>query len=108
MINYDTIIFYCPICKEKNNVQVIHEKAKKAFFQSTNIPAYVAVSIVSQKIYCKKCTKTLVIGFEDIPVRQYNLSVKLDCSDDFTGMESWYEMECNGNNIPGASNEEYS
>ena len=107
-MDYDTIIFYCPVCREKNNVQVIHEKAKKAFFQSTNIPAYVAVSIVSQKIYCKKCTKTLVIGFEDIPVRQYNLSVKLDCSDDFTGMESWYEMECNGNNIPGASNEEYS
>ena len=107
-MDYDTIIFYCPVCQEKNNVQVIHEKAKKAFFQSTNIPAYVAVSIVSQRIYCKKCTKTLVIGFEDIPVRQYNLSVKLDCSDDFTGMESWYEMECNGNNIPRASNEEYS
>ena len=107
-MDYDTIIFYCPVCREKNNVQVIHEKAKKAFFQSTNIPAYVAVSIVSQKIYCKKCTKTLVIGFEDIPVRQYNLSVKLDCSDDFTGMESWYEMECNGNNIQRASNEEYS
>jgi len=80
-MDYDIIIFYCPVCKEKNNVQ---------------------------KIYCKKCTKTLVIGFEDIPVRQYNLSVKLDCSDDFTGMESWYEMECNGNNIPRASNEEYS
>ena len=107
-MDYDTIIFYCPVCQEKNNVQVIHGKATNTYFQSTNIPAYVAVSIVSQKIYCKKCTKTLVIGFEDIPVRQYNLSVKLDCSDDFTGMESWYEMECNGNNIPRASNEEYS
>ena len=107
-MDYDTIIFYCPVCREKNNVQVIHEKAKNAFFQSTNIPAYVAVSIKSQKINCEKCSKTLVLGFEDIPVRQYNLSVKLDCSDDFTGMESWYEMECNGNNIPGASNEEYS
>ena len=107
-MDYDTIIFYCPICQAKNNVQVIHGKATNTYFQSTNIPAYVAVSIVSQKIYCKKCTKTLVIGFEDIPVRQYNLSVKLDCSDDFTGMESWYEMECNGNNIPRASNEEYS
>ena len=105
---YDTIIFYCPVCQEKNNVQVIHGKATNTYFQSTNIPPFVAVSIVSQKIYCKKCTKTLVIGFEDIPVRQYNLSVKLDCSDDFTGMESWYEMECNGNNIPRASNEEYS
>ena len=102
-MDYDTIIFYCPVCQEKNNVQVIHEKAKKAFFQSTNIPAYVAVSIVSQKIYCKKCTKTLVIGFEDIPVRQYNLSVKLDCSDDFTGMESWYEDQ-----VPKATDEEYT
>ena len=107
-MDYDTIIFYCPICQAKNNVQVIHGKATNTYFQSTNIPPYVAVSIVSQRIYCKKCTKTLVIGFEDIPVRQYNLSVKLDCSDDFTGMESWYEMECNGNNIPRASNEEYS
>ena len=107
-MDYDTIIFYCPVCQEKNNVQVIHGKATNTYFQSTNIPPYVAVSIVSQRIYCKKCTKTLVIGFEDIPVRQYNLSVKLDCSDDFTGMESWYEMECNGNNIPRASNEEYS
>ena len=87
---------------------MIHGKATNTYFQSTNIPPFVAVSIVTQRIYCKKCTKTLVIGFEDIPVRQYNLSVKLDCSDDFTGMESWYEMECNGNNIPGASNEEYS
>ena len=93
MSNYDTIIFYCPICKEKNNVQVIHEKAKKAFFQSTNIPAYVAVSIKSQKINCEKCSKTLVLGFEDIPIRQYNLIVKLDCSNDYTGMEGWYDEE---------------
>ena len=93
MSNYDTIIFYCPICKEKNNVQVIHEKAKKAFFQSTNIPAYVAVSIKSQKINCEKCSKTLVLGFGDIPVRQYNLIVKLDCSNDYTGMEGWYDEE---------------
>ena len=107
-MDYDIIIFYCPVCQEKNNVQVIHGKATNTYFQSTNIPPFVAVSIVTQRIYCKKCTKTLVIGFEDIPVRQYNLSVKLDCSDDFTGMESWYEMECNGNNIPRASNEEYS
>ena len=91
MSDYDTIIFYCPICKEKNNVQVIHEKAENAYFQSTNIPTYVAVSIKSQKINCKKCSKTLVLGFGDIPVRQYNLTVKLDCSNDFTGMEGWYE-----------------
>ena len=103
MINYDTIIFYCPICKEKNNVQVIHEKAKKAFFQSTNIPAYVAVSIKSQKINCEKCSKTLVLGFGDIPVRQYNLTVKLDCSNDYTGMEGWYEDQ-----IPKATDEEYT
>ena len=103
MSDYDTIIFYCPICKEKNNVQVIHEKAKKAFFQSTNIPAYVAVSIKSQKINCKKCSKTLVLGFEDIPIRQYNLIVKLDCSNDYTGMEGWYDDQ-----IPKATDEEYT
>ena len=103
MINYDTIIFYCPICKEKNNVQVIHEKAKKAFFQSTNIPAYVAVSIKSQKINCKKCSKTLVLGFRDIPVRQYNLTVKLDCSNDYTGMEGWYEDQ-----VPNTTDEDYT
>ena len=103
MSNYDTIIFYCPICKEKNNVQVIHEKAKKAFFQSTNIPAYVAVSIKSQKINCEKCSKTLVLGFGDIPVRKYNLTVKLDCSNDFTGMEGWYEDQ-----VPNATDEDYA
>ena len=103
MSNYDTIIFYCPICKEKNNVQVIHEKAKKAFFQSTNIPAYVAVSIKSQKINCEKCSKTLVLGFGDIPVRQYNLTVKLDCSNDYTGMEGWYEDQ-----VPNATDEDYA
>ena len=100
---YDTIIFYCPICKEKNNVQVIHEKAKNAFFQSTNIPAYVAVSIKSQKINCEKCSKTLVLGFEDIPIRQYNLIVKLDCSNDYTGMEGWYEDQ-----IPNTTDEDYT
>jgi len=103
MSNYDTIIFYCPICKEKNNVQVIHEKAKKAFFQSTNIPAYVAVSIKSQKINCEKCSKTLVLGFGDIPVRKYNLTVKLDCSNDYTGMEGWYEDQ-----VPNTTDEEYT
>ena len=100
---YDTIIFYCPICKEKNNVQVIHEKAKKAFFQSTNIPAYVAVSIKSQKINCEKCSKTLVLGFGDIPVRKYNLTVKLDCSNDYTGMEGWYDDQ-----VPNATDEDYA
>jgi len=103
MSNYDTIIFYCPICKEKNNVQVIHEKAKKAFFQSTNIPAYVAVSIKSQKINCEKCSKTLVLGFGDIPVRKYNLTVKLDCSNDYTGMEGWYEDQ-----VPNTTDEDYA
>ena len=103
MSDYDTIIFYCPICKEKNNVQVIHEKAKKAFFQSTNIPAYVAVSIKSQKINCEKCSKTLVLGFGDIPVRQYNLTVKLDCSNDYTGMEGWYEDQ-----VPNTTDEDYA
>ena len=103
MSDYDTIIFYCPICKEKNNVQVIHEKAKKAFFQSTNIPAYVAVSIKSQKINCEKCSKTLVLGFGDIPVRKYNLTVKLDCSNDFTGMEGWYEDQ-----VPNTTDEDYA
>ena len=103
MSDYDTIIFYCPICKEKNNVQVIHEKAKKAFFQSTNIPAYVAVSIKSQKINCEKCSKTLVLGFGDIPVRKYNLTVKLDCSNDYTGMEGWYEDQ-----VPNTTDEDYT
>ena len=103
MSDYDTIIFYCPICKEKNNVQVIHEKAKNAFFQSTNIPTYVAVSIKSQKINCEKCSKTLVLGFGDIPVRQYNLTVKLDCSNDFTGMEGWYEDQ-----VPNTTDEDYT
>ena len=102
-MDYDIIIFYCPVCKEKNNVQVIHKKAKKAFFQSTNIPSYVAVSIKSQKINCKKCSKTLVLGFGDIPARQYNLTVKLDCSNDFTGMEGWYEDQ-----ISRETDEEYS
>ena len=102
-MDYDTIIFYCPVCREKNNVQVIHEKAKNAFFQSTNIPAYVAVSIKSQKINCEKCSKTLVLGFGDIPVRKYNLTVKLDCSNDYTGMEGWYEDQ-----IPKATDEEYT
>ena len=102
-MDYDIIIFYCPVCQEKNNVQVIHEKAKKAFFQSTNIPAYVAVSIKSQKINCEKCSKTLVLGFGDIPVRQYNLTVKLDCSNDYTGMEGWYEDQ-----VPNATDEDYA
>ena len=102
-MDYDTIIFYCPVCQEKNNVQVIHEKAKKAFFQSTNIPAYVAVSIKSQKINCEKCSKTLVLGFGDIPVRKYNLTVKLDCSNDYTGMEGWYEDQ-----VPNTTDEDYA
>ena len=100
---YDTIIFYCPICKEKNNVQVIHENAKNTFFQSTNIPSDVAVSIKSQKINCEKCSKTLILGYGDIPVRQYNLTVKLDCSNDYTGMEGWYDDQ-----IPKATGEDYS
>ena len=102
-MDYDTIIFYCPVCQEKNNVQVIHGKATNTYFQSTNIPPFVAVSIVSQRIYCKKCTKTLVIGFEDIPVRQYNLTVKIDCSNDYTGMEGWYDDQ-----IPKATDEDYA
>ena len=100
---YDTIIFYCPVCQEKNNVQVIHEKAKNTFFQSTNIPSYVAVSIKSQKINCEKCSKTLILGYGDIPVRQYNLTVKLDCSNDYTGMEGWYDDQ-----IPKATDEDYA
>ena len=102
-MDYDTIIFYCPVCQEKNNVQVIHGKATNTYFQSTNIPAYVAVSIKSQKIKWKKCTKTLVLGFGDVPVRQYNLTVKIDCSNDYTGMEGWYDDQ-----IPKATDEDYA
>ena len=102
-MDYDTIIFYCPSCQAKNNVQVIHGKATNTYFQSTNIPAYVAVSIKSQKINCEKCSKTLILGYGDIPVKQYNLTVKLDCSNDYTGMEGWYDDQ-----IPKATDEDYS
>ena len=102
-MDYDTIIFYCPSCQAKNNVQVIHGKATNTYFQSTNIPAYVAVSIKSQKINCEKCSKTLILGYGDIPVKQYNLTVKLDCSNDYTGMEGWYDDQ-----IPKATDEDYA
>ena len=102
-MDYDTIIFYCPSCQAKNNVQVIHGKATNTYFQSTNIPAYVAVSIKSQKINCEKCSKTLLLGFGDVPVRQYNLTVKIDCSNDYTGMEGWYDDQ-----IPKATDEDYA
>ncbi len=90
---YDTIRFYCPSCKEKNHLFIGHLNASNDFFQSTNIPPAIAINIKSQKIKCENCNKSLAIDLEDIPVRQYNLRVRIDCTGHYKGMEEWYDEE---------------
>lgn len=90
---YDTIRFYCPYCKEKNHTYVGHENASGEFFQANNLPAHIASKIKSQKIKCKNCNRNLAIDLEDVPVRQYNLKVRLDCTGHYGGMEEWYEPQ---------------
>jgi len=102
MNTYDTIRFYCPCCKEKNHIFVGHINASNNFFQSTNIPSLVASNIKPQRIKCKSCNRPLSINLEDIPVRQYNLLVRLDCSGQSGGMEEWYEDA-----IPKYTDEDY-
>jgi transcription elongation factor Elf1 len=100
---FDTIIFYCPFCNYGNNVQVKHEKATNDYFFQKNIPSYIAVEIKSQNVKCQGCDKPLSLNLEDVPVRQYNLLVRLDCSNQTQGMEEWYEDQ-----IPKATDEEYN
>jgi transcription elongation factor Elf1 len=100
---YDTIIFYCPICNNKNNVQVNHEKATNDYFHQKNIPSHIAIEIKSQKMKCENCSKTLSLDLEDVPIRQYNLLVRLDCTGHSLGMEEWYD-----DGIPKVTDEEYS
>ncbi len=88
---YDTIMFYCPICEKKNNVQVSHKNAVDDYFHQKNIPIQLAIEIKPQTQDCVGCNRPLQLNLENIPVRQYNLSVKLDCSNQRPGMESWYE-----------------
>lgn len=92
-IMYDTIRFYCPYCQEKNHLRIEHENASNDFFQSINIPSHIAVEIKSQTIQCENCNKNISIDLEDIPIRQYNLKVRKDCTGQYRGMEEWYEPQ---------------
>ena len=91
MEHYDVIMFYCPHCSQRNDYQLFHPDGTQEYYQQSNIPVKVAVNIKSTDISCKECQTPLNICLADIPARQYNLLVRLDCSHMASGMESWYD-----------------
>ncbi|MAH03556.1 hypothetical protein CMI39_02090 [Candidatus Pacearchaeota archaeon] len=87
---YDVIMFYCPQCYQRNEHRFFHPEGKQKHYHATNIPLHVAVNITSTDVLCKGCQMPLNVCLEDIPAQQYNLLVRLDCSNMGSGMESWY------------------
>lgn len=87
---FDTILCYCPACKERIEVKIYYNEGSNDCFQLVNIPERLSVKIDERKLYCEKCKNTIILEKQSKTINSTFL-LKLDCSEMQPGMESWYE-----------------
>ena len=88
---FDTILCYCPTCKERIEVKIYYNEGSNDCFQLVNIPERLSAKLIDErKLYCEKCKNTIILEKQSQKINSAYL-LKLDCSKMKPGMESWYE-----------------
>ena len=88
---YDTVLAYCQRCGKRMDIPIVHDKATNNQFQLVSVPVVLSDKLNNYKAYCNNCGSTNIIEKQD-KVSSYEVfTIKLDCSNESSGTDDWYE-----------------
>ena len=88
---YDTVLAYCQRCYKRIDIPVVHDEATNNQFQLVSVPVVLSEKLNNYKAYCNNCGSTNIIEKQD-KVSSYEVfTIKLDCSNESSGTDDWYE-----------------
>ena len=88
---YDTVMAYCQGCHGRIDIPIVHDEATNHQFQLISIPKEIAYKLENYKAYCNKCGRTNIIERQNHVNRYEVFTIKLDCSNESSGTDDWYE-----------------
>ena len=89
--SYDTVMAYCQSCGNRMDIPVVHDGATNNQFQLISIPKEIAYKLENYKIDCINCGNTNIIERQNHVNRYEVFTIKLDCSNESSGTDDWYE-----------------
>ena len=88
---YDTVLAYCQSCGNRMDIPIVHDKATNNQFQLVSVPVEFSNKLDNYKIDCINCGSTNIIEKQD-KISSYEVfTIKLDCSNESSGTDDWYE-----------------
>ena len=88
---YDTVLAYCQSCGNRMDIPIIHDKATNNQFQLVSVPVEFSNKLDNYKVDCINCGSTNIIEKQD-KISSYEVfTIKLDCSNESSGTDDWYE-----------------
>ena len=88
---YDTVMAYCQSCGNRMDIPIVHDTATNNQFQLISIPKEIAHKLENYKIECINCGSTNIIERQNHVNRYEVFTVRLDCSNESSGTDDWYE-----------------
>ena len=88
---YDTVMAYCQSCGNRMDIPIVHDTATNNQFQLISIPKEIAHKLENYKIECINCGSTNIIERQNHVNRYEVFTIKLDCSNESSGTDDWYE-----------------
>ena len=88
---YDTVLAYCQSCGNRMDIPIVHDEATNHQFQLISIPKEIAHKLENYKIDCINCGNTNIIERQNHVNRYEVFTVRLDCSNESSGTDDWYE-----------------
>ena len=88
---YDTVLAYCQSCGNRMDIPIVHDKATNNQFQLVSVPVEFSDKSDNYKVDCINCGSTNIIEKQD-KISSYEVfTIKLDCSNESSGTDDWYE-----------------
>ena len=88
---YDTVLAYCQRCENRMDIPIVHDKATNNQFQLVSVPVEFSNKLDNYKVDCINCGSTNIIEKQD-KISSYEVfTIKLDCSNESSGTDDWYE-----------------
>ena len=88
---YDTVLAYCQSCGNRMDIPIVHDKATNNQFQLVSVPVEFSNKLDNYKVDCINSGTTNIIEKQD-KISSYEVyTIKLDCSNESSGTDDWYE-----------------
>jgi len=88
---YDTVMAYCQMCHKRIDIPIVHDEATNNQFQLVSVPKEFSNKLDNYKAYCNNCGSTNIIEKQDKVSNFEVFTIKLDCSNESSGTDDWYE-----------------